>query len=49
MERSPFVGIDVAKKHLDVHAVPTDTEVRVTHDAAGLATLRERLGRGRRR
>ena len=43
MERSLFVGIDVAKDHLDVHAVPTDAAFRVTHDAAGLATLCERL------
>jgi transposase len=44
MERSLFVGIDVAKDHLDVHAVPTDATFRVAHDAAGLATLCERLG-----
>ena len=43
MERSLFVGIDVAKDHLDVHAVPTDATFRVAHDAAGLATLCERL------
>lgn len=43
MERSLFVGIDVAKEHLDVHAVPTDAAFRVAHDAAGLATLGERL------
>jgi transposase len=46
MERSLFVGIDVAKNHLDVHIHPTDTAFRVAHDDAGLATLRDRLGAG---
>lgn len=43
MERSLFVGIDVAKDHLDVHIRPTDAAFRVAHDEAGLVTLRDRL------
>jgi transposase len=43
MERSLFVGIDVAKEHLDVHVRPTDETWRITNDDAGHATLRERL------
>jgi transposase len=43
MERSHFVGIDVAKEHLDVHVCPTDVAFRVAHDEAGLAILRDRL------
>ncbi len=36
MEHS-FVGIDVAKDHLDVHVRPTGEVFRVTSDDAGLA------------
>ena len=34
----------MAKAYLDVPTVPTDAAFRLAHDAAGLATLRERLG-----
>ncbi len=44
MERLLFVGIDVAKDHLDVHVRPTDETFRVTHAEAGLGTLTGRLG-----
>jgi transposase len=43
MEHSLFVGIDVAKDHLDVHVRPTDETFRVAHDDAGLVALRDRL------
>ncbi len=43
MEHSTFVGIDVAKDHLDVHLRPTDEAFRVSYDDAGLATLLTRL------
>jgi transposase len=43
MEHSAFVGIDVAKDHLDVHVRPTDEVFRVSHDEAGLAALVDRL------
>jgi transposase len=43
MEHSLFVGIDVAKDHLDVHVVPSGAAFRVPHDDAGLAALLERL------
>lgn len=43
MEHSTFVGIDVAKDHLDVHIRPTDEAFRVSYDDAGLATLLTRL------
>lgn len=43
MEHSLFVGLDVAKDHLDVHVRPTGETFRVPHDDAGLATLVERL------
>jgi transposase len=43
MEHSTFVGIDVAKDHLDVHIRPTDAAFRVSYDDAGLATLLTRL------
>jgi transposase len=39
MEHSLFVGIDVAKDHLDVHIRPTGEAFRVRGDDAGLATL----------
>ncbi|WP_408895628.1 IS110 family RNA-guided transposase [Rhodovastum atsumiense] len=38
-----FVGIDVAKKHLDVHVLPAATSFRVDRDGAGLDDLRDRL------
>jgi len=34
-----FVGIDVAKKHLDVHILPTGTRMTVARDAGGLDQL----------
>lgn len=43
MEHSHFVGIDVAKDRLDVHARPTDETFSVSHDDVGLVTLTERL------
>jgi transposase len=43
MERSLFVGIDVAKDHLDVHVRPTDQTLRVSHDDDGLVRLTARL------
>ncbi|CAH2605646.1 transposase (plasmid) [Rhodovastum atsumiense] len=42
-EQSAFVGIDVAKKHLDVHVLPAATSFRVGRDGAGLDDLRDRL------
>jgi transposase len=42
MEAS-FVGIDVAKKQLDVHIRPSGEAFAVTRDGAGLAVLVERL------
>ena len=42
MEHS-FIGIDVAKDHLDVHVHPTGEAFRVTSDDAGLAVLLPRL------
>lgn len=38
-----FVGIDIAKSHLDVAAQPSGEHWRVAHDAAGLAALVARL------
>ena len=43
MEPSVFVGIDIAKEHLDVHVRPSDRVFRVAHDEAGLAALGEQL------
>ena len=45
MEHSLFVGIDVAKEHLDVHLRPTGEAFRVSHDDTGLAALTARLAR----
>ena len=42
MEHS-FIGIDVAKAHLDVHVHPTGEPFRVTSDDAGLAVLLTRV------
>jgi transposase len=39
-----FVGIDVAKDHLDVHLYPKGTALRVANDDAGIADLVSRLG-----
>lgn len=38
-----FVGLDVAKNHLDGHVRPTGEDFVVTHDEAGLAQLVARL------
>lgn len=38
-----FVGIDVAKDHLDAHVRPTGEAVRVTNDEDGIAALVARL------
>jgi transposase len=43
VEQSSFVGIDVAKDHLDVHLRPGDDAFSVSHDDAGLTGLTERL------
>jgi transposase len=47
MERSfaapTFVGIDVAKDHLDVHVRPADEAFALSRDGAGLEALVERL------
>jgi transposase len=43
-EPTAFVGVDVAKAHLDVHVRPHGTAFRVANDPAGLAALVERLG-----
>lgn len=43
MEHPMFVGIDVAKEHLDVHIRPTDEAFRISHDDAGFAVLLARL------
>jgi len=42
MERI-FVGIDVAKQHLDIHVRTTDESFRLLRDEAGLGRLVERL------
>lgn len=39
----PYVGIDVAKDHLDVAVQPSGEQWRVPHDTAGLAQLAVRL------
>ena len=38
-----FVGLDVAKDHLDGHARPSGEDFVVTHDEAGLTQLVARL------
>jgi len=40
---APFVGIDVAKDHLDVHLHPQGTAFRVANDDGGIADLIARL------
>ena len=39
-----FVGIDIAKHHLDVHFRPQGRNLRLTYDRAGLARLLGELG-----
>jgi transposase len=46
-EPEVFVGIDVAKAKLDVGLVPGSETWRVDHDAAGIATVVERLAAAR--
>lgn len=43
MSHGPYVGIDVAKAHLDVAVGPEAAPWRVAHDAAGVATVVTRL------
>ncbi|HTI52923.1 MAG TPA: IS110 family transposase [Verrucomicrobiae bacterium] len=43
MEHSLFIGIDVAKDHLDVHILPTGEAFRLPHDGPGLTTLLDRV------
>jgi transposase len=38
-----FIGIDVAKDHLDVHVRPSGEAFRIAHDEPGLAALLPRL------
>jgi transposase len=38
-----FVGIDVAKEHVDVHLLPSGEAFRVSNDPAGIASLVDRL------
>ena len=45
MEPLLFVGIDVAKDRLDVHIRPSGEAFSLSHDAAGLTGLGERLAR----
>lgn len=39
MSTSVFVGIDVAKRHLDVHVLPDDLASRYTNSGAGIGAL----------
>jgi transposase len=43
MDSSTFVGIDVAKAHLDIAVRPTDEQWRVPHDEPGITALVGRL------
>lgn len=43
MERSLYVGLDVATQRLDLHVRPTDETFSCAHDEAGLAALVQRL------
>jgi transposase len=44
MDKLPlFVGIDVAKRRLDIHARPSGERLTVDHDEEGVAALVERL------
>lgn len=38
-----FVGVDVAKKHLDIHFHPTNRNFRITNDLEGLSKLKYEL------
>jgi transposase len=38
-DQSQFVGIDVAKAHLDVHVLPRDLSLRVLNDESGFSEL----------
>jgi len=40
-----FIGIDVSKDHLDIHVRPSGDAFGVMHDAEGITTLVERLGK----
>jgi transposase len=41
-----IIGIDVSKDHLDAHALPTGTELRVPNTARGIARLLRWIGAG---
>src|SRR3954454_4294836 len=44
MDKSPtFVGIDVAKRRLDIHSRPSGESFTTGHDEAGVAALVQRL------
>src|SRR5690349_16246663 len=44
MDKAPtFVGIDVAKRRLDIHARPSGESFTIDHDEEGVAALVERL------
>lgn len=43
MSTARFVGVDVSKGHLDLHARPDGTAARYTNDPAGIATLLARV------
>src|SRR4051794_38108265 len=44
MDKAPtFVGIDVAKRRLDIHARPSGESFTIGHDDEGVAALVERL------
>ena len=43
MEQSIYVGIDVAKDHLDLHVRPTGETGRLSYDESGVTALVERL------
>ena len=44
MDKAPtFVGIDVSKHRLDIHARPSGEHFTIDHDEQGVAALVERL------
>src|SRR5947199_10378808 len=44
MDKAPtFVGIDVAKRRLDIHSRPSGESFTIDHDEEGVAALVERL------
>src|SRR6187455_175953 len=44
MDKAPtFVGIDVSKRRLDIHARPSGESFTIDHDEQGVAALVERL------